>query len=141
MPLIGYVSVIILLAEIGVPLSYFGAMSLVGLLGPVFKEPILLVAWVGFVIVAMLCFLSFTGTVLCVLGIVSRKSFFKWLLIFLSVLGVIPLAVAIYTRVDDADHLAVLYALAGWSVLLFITTLIAYSYINGISPKQHTLGG
>lgn len=135
-PILGLVSIIMLLFEVGVLLLYFGGISLLGVGGPVLKVPGLLIVWVGCVIVAMLCFLAFTGTLFCVLGLASRKSFFKWLLISLSLLGVIPLPVAIYHRVDDLWGLEMLYALTGWSVLLFVTTLIAFSYIEAMPLKQ-----
>jgi hypothetical protein len=138
-PILGLVSIIMLLFEVGVLLLYFGSISLLGVVGPVLKVPSLLMTWVGCVIAAMLCFLAFTGTLFCVLGLVSHKSFFKWLLISLSLLGVIALPVVIYyrDRVDDFAALAtMLYALTGWSVLLFVTTLIAFSYIEAMPLKQ-----
>jgi len=125
-----------LLIEVGVLWRYSGAMCLLGLLSPVFKEPTLLITWVGLLIAAALSLLSFTGVVLCVFGIVSRKSFFKWLLISLSVLGVIPLPVAISYRVDVSGGLVILYAFACWGALLFTTTLIAFPYIKATPLRQ-----
>jgi hypothetical protein len=75
------------------------------------------------------------------LGRSSRKSFFKWLLILLSILGVAPLPVAVYYRVDSSDALLMLRALAAWSVLLFVTTLIAFAYINTTPSKQRVPEG
>jgi hypothetical protein len=135
-PLAGRASVIMLLFEVSVPLLYFGLIALVGGFGPVLKVPILLVVWVGCVIVATLYFVAFTGTLLCVLGLASRRSFFKWLLISLSLLGVLPLPIGIFYRVEAMGKLAMLCALGGWSMLIFVTTLIAFSYIEAMPLKQ-----
>ena len=66
----------------------------------------------------------------------QKTSFFKWLLILLSVSGVLPSPVGIYYHVDDIGKLAMLCALGGWSVLIFVTTLIAFSYLEAMPFKQ-----
>jgi hypothetical protein len=135
-PPAGLVSVVMLLLEVGLALFYFGLISLGGFFGSAFMEPNLLIVWVGCVTMTMLCFLAFVGTVLCALGVASRKFFFKWLLISLSFLGMIPLAVSAYNRFDDLELLVVAFVLTGWSVLLFVTTRIAFSYLIAMPPSK-----
>jgi len=119
-----------LLFEIGVLCIYFGGMSVLMLLGPVFKNPIFLIGWVIHVTVATLCFVSFVGVILCFAGIVLRKYFVKWLLITLSVLGIFSLPIAIHNGTDDVPILKWLCYLAGWSVVLLINTLIVFYYMD-----------
>jgi predicted membrane channel-forming protein YqfA (hemolysin III family) len=73
-------------------------------------------------------------------GVSITQIFFQVAADFVAPFGVIPLPVAIYyrDRVGDFGALAtMLYALTGWSVLLFVTTLIAFSYIEAMPFKQH----
>jgi hypothetical protein len=119
----GVISVVLLLVETSVPAFYFTSMALLAgfLAGPLF---------LAFLLVAVLCFLSVAGVILCVFGVVLRTSFFKWLLVSLSVLGLLPLPVTILYGVADAETLVILSALAGWGAVLFVTTLVAFSYID-----------
>jgi hypothetical protein len=124
--IVGRASVILLLFELGVVGTYFGGMSLLMLLGPVFKRTDFLIAWLIHVAAAIMCYVSFSGVVFCDAGIISRPSFFKRLLFTLSVLGVLPLPLVIYNGIDDAWIMFMAYFLAGWGVLVFISTLIAF---------------
>ncbi len=67
------ITVIMLLCEIGVLCLYFGGMSLLMLLGPVFKRPDFLLGWLIHVAVAILCFVSFVGVIFCFSGAILHK--------------------------------------------------------------------
>jgi hypothetical protein len=124
------ISVIMLLFEIAVVGAYFGGMSLFMLLGPVFKRTDFLIGWLIHVAAAILCFASMVGVGCCFAGTISRKSFFKRLLFTLSVLGELPLPVAIYFGIGDSWIMFMAYFLAVWGVLLMITTLIAFRHME-----------
>jgi hypothetical protein len=132
---IGLISVIMLLFEIAVVGAYFGGMSLLMLLGPVFKRTDFLIGWLIHVAAAILCFVSMVGVGFCFAGTISRKSFFKRLLFTLSVLGVLPLLLAIYFGIDDSWIMFMAYFLAVWGVLLMITILIAFRHMELRTPK------
>ncbi len=85
---------------------------------------------------AILCAIAFAGVLLCFAGMVLRKWPFKWLLIFLSGLALLPLPMAIYCEVDHAFVLFLVHFLACWSVLSLITTLVAFSYLESMPFKQ-----
>jgi hypothetical protein len=127
---IGIISCVMLLLELGVVGTYFGGMSVLMLLGPVFKRTDLLIAWLVHVAAAILCYVSFAGVVFCYTGTISPTSFVKWLLFTISVLGVLPLPLVIYNGVDDAWITFMAYFLAGWGVILLITTLIAFRHME-----------
>ena len=125
----GWVSVIVVLILVGVPGFYFGIMVLpLGIVGGIVT--------IGFALLAMMCFLAIIGTILCASRIIMRASIFKWLLISLSVLGMIPLPVTAYSGETDAKSLALFAVLAGWSFLLMVATLIAFSYISAMARKE-----
>jgi len=126
--------VLMLLFEITVPLAYFGMMSLVILIGPGNMEPPKLIALGIHIIVATLCFVSFWGVGFCFFGVILRRSLVKWLLVSLSILGVLLLPMAIYEELGSSYLVQLVYYLAGWSVLLFINTLAAFYYMESRGP-------
>jgi hypothetical protein len=129
LPLMGWVSVVVVLILVGVPGFYFALMVLlVGFLGGLIT--------VAFALLAILCFLSVVGTILCASGIIMRTSAFKCLSISLSVLGIIPLPLIAFSGQVDAETLMILAALAGWGALLLLATLTAFSYISTMSRKH-----
>jgi hypothetical protein len=128
--LVGYVLVLMLLVEIAVPLTYFGVMPLVILIGPGNLEPPKLIAIGIHIIAATLYFLSFWGVGFCFFGVILRKSLVKWLLITLSIVGVLLLPIAICEEPDGSFLLHLAYHLAGWSVLILISTLSAFHYME-----------
>ncbi len=91
--LMGCISLAMLLIKTGALFIYFGALSLLGPLGPIFKERVLLLAWVGCVMIATLSCLAFVGVALHFLGVPFRRWFLKPTLIALSVLGIIALPI------------------------------------------------
>lgn len=96
MPLPGVVSVALLLLETAVPAFYSAVMALlIGLLG---GAPFLV-----FSLIAVLCFLSIIGVILCAFGIILRTSFFKWLLISLSTMGLLPLPAFLLYGIADTE--------------------------------------
>lgn len=132
--LTGYILVLILLVEILVIFFYFGIMSLLILVGPGSLESAKLIALGIHLIVATLCCVSLFGVGLCFFGVILRKSLVKWLLITLSILGVLSLPIAIIHEGQvDLDMLQRLYYLAGWSMLLLITTLVAFKHMDSNS--------
>jgi hypothetical protein len=129
MPLLGIASIVLLLIETAVP-AYCFALTVV--LRSLFLGPFLPVL----LLLSLLCFFSIVGVVLCAVGIILRSSLFKWLLISLSVLGVIPLPVSLLYGVADSETLVLLSVVAGWSALTLLTTLVAFSYIDRMQRKE-----
>ena len=68
---------------------------------------------------------------------ISCRSFVKWFLIALSILGMSVWPFAVYKEVDSPNLLRESQYLAGWSVLLLITTLAAFYYMD--SRMRHVL--
>jgi len=133
--LTGYVLVLMLLCEIAVLFVYFGIMSFLILIGPGSLEPVKLIALGVHMIVATLCFVSFCEVGFCFFGVILRRSLVKWLIIALSILGVLLLPIAIYEGLDDVFMVQCLYYFAGWNVLLLINTLAAFYYMESRVPR------
>jgi hypothetical protein len=113
MHLIGIISTLMLLIDLGVLCIYFGWMSMMMLLSLQFAEPVKFIGMIIHMLVAISCFVALVGVVLCFAGIVSRKWFFKYLLLTLSIVGVSSLPLAIYEGLDDAELVKLLAYLAG----------------------------
>ncbi len=128
--LAGHALVLMLLFEIAVPMAYCGMMSLVILVGPGGGKPDWWLAISIHIMGATLYFVAFWGVGFCFFGVILRRSFVKYLLITLSMLGVLLLPIAIYEGLDDSYLVPLLYYLAGWSVLLLINTLAAFYYMD-----------
>jgi hypothetical protein len=58
------------------------------------------------------------------------------LLYFLSTLGLPPLPIATFYKVDEKFAAFLEWLLAGWSVLLLITTAVAFSYMESRPSRQ-----
>jgi hypothetical protein len=75
--------------------------------------------------VAALCLVTLFGVGYCYFGVITRTSLVKRLLMGLSILGVLTLPIASYTRPNDSV-VFISRCLAGWSALIFINTLAAF---------------
>lgn len=138
--IIGVLAVIALLCEICAAWSYFGMMSVFGLLGPVFKYRDVFIAWLTCVASAVLLAVGFVGVMFCFTGTVGRQAPFQWLLLLLSVLGLLPLPISVYYGVNDEFGVMFVRILAAWGVLLLVTTLVAFSYLKSKPPKPQVWG-
>jgi hypothetical protein len=110
-------------------------MSLVILIGPGDGQLIKLQVMGVHILLASLYCVAFFGVGYWYFG-VMRKPPVKWLLIMLSILGVLALPVAVYEGLGDSYLVGLLSYLAGWSVLLLMTTLVAFSYPEAKPSKQ-----
>ena len=118
-----------LLAEVSVLCLYFGLMFLVILVGPGGMATNQLIVLAIHAMVAALCLITFFGVGYCYFGVITRTSPVKWLSISLSILGVLALPIASYTGPEDSLVIQMRY-LAWWSVLLFVNTLAAFSFMD-----------
>jgi hypothetical protein len=122
--------VLILAVEIAASLVYAGFMTLVILVGPTNG---LSPAW-GFALlvhltIATLSFVSFFGIGFCFFRVIRRRSRVKWLLVVLSVVIMSPVPVLAYEGGIASFRVQLLYY-AGWNLVVFITTLAAFSYLE-----------
>ena len=136
--LTGCLLVLTLLFEIALPMPYFAIASLLIWTGPPGGEtPNWWIATGTHITAGTLLFASFWGVGFCFFGVISRRSFVKWLLIALSILGMSVWAFDVYKEIDRVAGLRISQFLAGWSVLLLITTLAAFYYMD--SRMRHVL--
>ncbi len=115
-----------LLCEISVPLTYFGLVSFVVLIGP--QGPTDWTFFSAYAIPAALYCLSLWGVGLYVCRVILCRSLVKWFLVAVSILGVLLLPIALWTGLDWKLVIppSMPYYLAGWSVLLLATTRAAF---------------
>jgi hypothetical protein len=125
----GYGLVLILAAEIAASLVYAGMMTFLILVGPTQLQPAWWFALLVHLTITTLSFLSFFGTGFCFFRVIWRRSPVKWLLVGLSVIIMSPVPVLAYEGGIVSLPVQALYY-AGWSLVLFITTLAAFSYME-----------
>ena len=92
---------------------------------------------------AMLCFLSVIGTILCAAGIITNTSIFKGLLITLSVLGIVPLPVAVFYGQMDAKSLMVLAILGQVRrspIVRYAVRVFIYKFDVSQAGAKHSAG-
>ena len=135
--LTGCLLVLTLLFEIALPMTYCVMMSLLIFIGPGGLTPPWWIAIGTHITAGTLLFVSFWGVGFCFFGVILRRSFVRWFLIALSILGISVWPFVVYEEVDSPTLLSISQFLAGWSVLLLITTLAAFFYMD--SRMRHVL--
>ena len=129
-PIIGWCAAIALLCEIAIFCLYFGIASLFMLLSPGLLEPANMAIAAIHVLATVAWCVGFVVVVQCVEGSFRHKSLVKWFVLVLSVLGLLPLPVALSSGLRDRATIQLLACFAGMGLMSLITTLTAFSYIE-----------
>jgi len=130
-PIIGWCAAIALLCEIAIFCLYFAVASIFMLVSPGLLEPANMAVAAIHVLAAATSCVAFVVVVQCVEGSFRHKSLARRFVLALSGLGLLPLPVALGS--GGLEHIAavqLLACLAGMSLVLLATTLIAFSYME-----------
>lgn len=128
--LIGWLSFVTLLLELGVLCLYFSLMSFIMFVSFQWNTTEKQVAMLAHMIVAVVSFVLMVGVVLCFSGSGLRKSLVMYPIILLSVLGMSVLPIAIHAGLDDSSMLQLIRCLAVLSLAQLINSIYTFTYIE-----------
>jgi hypothetical protein len=128
--LIGWLSLVTLLLELGILCLYFSGMSLLMLASLQWNTTEKRLAMLAHMMVAVVSLVLMVGVVLCFGGSGLQKSLIMYPIILLSVLGMSVLPIAIHAGLDDSFMLQLIRCLEGLSVALLINTLCTFAYLE-----------
>jgi ABC-type polysaccharide/polyol phosphate export permease len=111
--LIGWLSLVTLLLELGVLCLYFTGMSFLMLMSLQWNTTEKQVAMLAHMMVAVVSFVLMVGVVLCFSGVGLRKPLIKYPIILLSVLGMSVLPITIHAGLDDSFMLQLISGFPG----------------------------